>query len=153
MSRFHFNIKYVAVAVAGCVNSLIMCQPHVHCSLKLKILLFLSKKNSVCNQWVSLSFLTLTLSPWFLRSLISNVFTTTPYNAVKNAESRHRWCRNRCGVYVSALIRSKTDWSQFFTGLKSYSLFLLLVSSDWVYIDLRKLERLESVRNKLAMAV
>ena len=36
----------------------------------------------------------------------------------------------RCGINVPSLISSKTDWSQFLTGLKSYSLFLLLVSSE-----------------------
>ena len=34
--------------------------------------------------------LTLTLPSWLLSCLISNVFTTAQYNAVKNAESRDR---------------------------------------------------------------
>ena len=54
---------------------------------------------------------------------------------------------NRCGVNASALISSKTDWSQFFfTGLKSYSLFLLLVSIKALKFQYLNLGKLESVQ-------
>ena len=63
------------------------------------------------------------------------------YNAVKNAELDHVIAdeENQCGVNVSALISSKTDESQCKTGLKSYSLILLLVSSEAVVCSIFKL--------------
>ena len=104
---------------------------HVATSSALVHSLHIWIKNSMFVNSENRFLLTVTLPSWLLSRLISNVFTTAQYIMLSKLLNHDiADAKDRCGINVPSLISIKTDWSQFLTGLKSYSLFLLLVSSE-----------------------